>query len=170
MISPPCSPAIGPISTIRSATCIISVSCSTTITVLPLSRSARRISMSRELSRGCRPMVGSSSTYKAPTRAEPREVAMLMRWDSPPERVCERRSSVKIPESDIIEDSQAFPDFLEDAVGHFHFEIRQPHPFEEGLQSIDVADARARRDVCHRQARRARRVADVLPSQAAQVV
>ena len=37
--SPPCSPAPGPMSTIQSATLIVSSSCSTTMSVLPMSRS-----------------------------------------------------------------------------------------------------------------------------------
>ena len=37
IICPPCSPALGPISTIKSASLIVSSSCSTTITVFPTS-------------------------------------------------------------------------------------------------------------------------------------
>ncbi len=59
---PPWSPAPRPMSTTVSATLIMSASCSTTSTVLPWSRSLRRIVMSRSLSRGCRPMEGSSRT------------------------------------------------------------------------------------------------------------
>ena len=59
---PPCSPAPSPMSTTVSATLIMSASCSTTSTVLPWSRSLRRMVMSRSLSRECRPIDGSSST------------------------------------------------------------------------------------------------------------
>ena len=62
MTSPPWMPEPGPMSTIWSARRIIASSCSTTRTVLPMSRSPSRILMSRSLSRGCRPTVGSSST------------------------------------------------------------------------------------------------------------
>src|SRR6266508_2002091 len=58
--SPPCTPARGPTSTTWSAISMTSGSCSTTSTVLPLSRSARRRSLSRPTSRGCRPTLGSS--------------------------------------------------------------------------------------------------------------
>ena len=51
--------------------------------------------MRRALSRGCRPMDGSSRTYSVSTSAEPSEVARLMRCDSPPESVEESRSSVR---------------------------------------------------------------------------
>ena len=51
--------------------------------------------MSRWLSRACRPIDGSSSTYSVPTSADPSEVARLIRCDSPPESVDESRSSVR---------------------------------------------------------------------------
>ncbi len=59
---PPCSPALGPISTTQSAARIVSSSCSTTISVLPRSRSLISVSSSRWLSRWCSPIDGSSST------------------------------------------------------------------------------------------------------------
>ena len=46
-ISPPCSPAPGPMSTIQSAVRIVSSSCSTTISVLPKSLSLIRVSINR---------------------------------------------------------------------------------------------------------------------------
>ena len=92
---PPCSPAPRPRSTMWSATLIMSASCSTTRTVLPWSRSRRRISIKRRLSRECRPIDGSSSTYSVPTSAAPSEVARLMRCASPPDSVDDRRSSVR---------------------------------------------------------------------------
>ena len=51
-----------------SATSMIARSCSTTSTVLPWSRSAFRMSIRRSVSRGCRPIDGSSSTYSVPTQ------------------------------------------------------------------------------------------------------
>ena len=48
---PPCSPAPGPMSTTQSAARIVSSSCSTTISVLPRSRSRVSVSSSRWLSR-----------------------------------------------------------------------------------------------------------------------
>ena len=59
---PPSSPAPGPRSITWSAARITSSSCSTTTTVLPASRRAGSRPSSREVSRGCRPAVGSSST------------------------------------------------------------------------------------------------------------
>jgi hypothetical protein len=44
-----------------------------------------RVRSRRALSRGCRPMDGSSSTYSTPIRREPIWVARRMRWASPPE-------------------------------------------------------------------------------------
>ena len=59
-ISPPFTPGPGPKSTSQSAARIVSSSCSTTITVLPTSRSRWRVAIRRSLSRGCRPIEGSS--------------------------------------------------------------------------------------------------------------
>ena len=50
---------------------ITSRSCSTTISVLPRSRSLCNAANSRVLSRGCRPIVGSSSTYSTPHKPLP---------------------------------------------------------------------------------------------------
>ena len=58
--SPPWTPAPGPMSTIQSAARIVSSSCSTTISVLPRSRSSFSVLMSLSLSRWCSPMLGSS--------------------------------------------------------------------------------------------------------------
>ena len=52
----------GPRSTIQSACRMIVSSCSTTTTVLPRDCNSRSVSISRWLSRGCRPIDGSSST------------------------------------------------------------------------------------------------------------
>ena len=62
MMRPPWTPAPGPRSIMRSAARMVSSSCSTTSTVLPRSRRSRSDSMSRSLSRGWRPMLGSSRT------------------------------------------------------------------------------------------------------------
>ena len=59
---PPSTPASGPSSTISSAARIVSSSCSTTRTVLPLSRRPRSCASSLSLSFGWRPMLGSSRT------------------------------------------------------------------------------------------------------------
>ena len=84
-------------SIISSAARIISSSCSTTITELPRSRSCFSTFIRRLVSRGWRPMLGSSSMYSDPTRLLPSDVARLMRCDSPPERVDDRRLSVRYP-------------------------------------------------------------------------
>ena len=60
MISPPCSPAPGPMSITQSAVRIVSSSCSTTSTVLPRSRSLVSVAISFALSRWCSPIDGSS--------------------------------------------------------------------------------------------------------------
>ena len=60
--SPPAVPAPGPRSTAWSAISIVSGLCSTTSTVLPLSRSRSNRSFMRWMSCGCSPIVGSSNT------------------------------------------------------------------------------------------------------------
>jgi excinuclease UvrABC ATPase subunit len=59
---PPAVPAPGPRSTTWSAIAIVSGLCSTTSTVLPLSRNCRSSSFIRSMSCGCSPIVGSSNT------------------------------------------------------------------------------------------------------------
>lgn len=59
---PPSVPACGPRSTTWSAIAMTSGLCSTTRTVLPLSRNCSRRSFIRAMSCGCRPIVGSSKT------------------------------------------------------------------------------------------------------------
>ena len=90
---PPCSPAPGPMSTTQSAVRMVSSSCSTTISVLPRFFSRTSVSISLWLSRWCRPMLGSSRTYRTPTRPEPIWVANRIRCASPPDRVPAARSS-----------------------------------------------------------------------------
>ncbi len=90
---PPCSPAPGPMSTTQSAVRMVSSSCSTTIRVLPRSRSLVRVWISRWLSRWCSPIDGSSSTYSTPTSPEPIWVASRIRCASPPDRVAAGRFS-----------------------------------------------------------------------------
>ena len=92
---PPCAPAPGPMSTIQSADRIVSSSCSTTRMVFPRSRSRASVSISRRLSRWCRPMLGSSSTYSTPISPEPICVASRIRCASPPDRVLAVRSRVR---------------------------------------------------------------------------
>ena len=90
---PPAVPAPGPRSTAWSAIAIVSGLCSTTSTVLPLSRSCSSRSFIRWMSCGCRPIVGSSKTYVMSVREEPRWRIILVRCASPPDSVPDGRSS-----------------------------------------------------------------------------
>ena len=92
---PPCGPAPGPMSTTWSATLITSGSCSTTRTVLPLSRRRRSRSFSWWTSWAWRPMVGSSKMYVASVRLEPRWRTILVRCVSPPDNVDVSRSRLR---------------------------------------------------------------------------
>ncbi len=49
----------------------------------------------REMSRGCRPMLGSSSTNRVFTREVPSAVVRLMRCTSPPDSVRDWRSRLR---------------------------------------------------------------------------
>ncbi len=89
---PPAVPAPGPRSTTWSAMAIVSGLCSTTSTVLPLSRSRSSRSFIRWMSWGCSPMVGSSKTYVVSVSEEPRWRIILTRCASPPDSVPEARS------------------------------------------------------------------------------
>ena len=51
--------------------------------------------MNLAVSRECKPIDGSSNTYIEPTKLLPKEVAKLIRCDSPPDKVFEARFSVK---------------------------------------------------------------------------
>ena len=66
---------------------IASSSCSTTITVLPEVAQVGQGLEQASLSRWCRPIDGSSSTYITPTRPAPIWLARRMRCASPPDRV-----------------------------------------------------------------------------------
>ncbi len=92
---PPSVPAPGPMSTTWSASAMTSGSCSTTSTVLPLSRSRSSRSPRRPTSLGCRPTLGSSKMYVIPVRLEPRCRTVFSRCPSPPERVAVSRSRLR---------------------------------------------------------------------------
>ena len=70
-----------------SAARMISSSCSTTTTVLPISLSFLSTEISLSVSLGCNPMLGSSRIYMEPTRELPRAVTRFTLWLSPPESV-----------------------------------------------------------------------------------
>ena len=87
--------ARAPVSRMRSAASITCGSCSTTSSELPASRSRCRTPITRCMSRGCRPMLGSSRTKRVLTREVPSAVVRLMRCTSPPLRVRDWRSRVR---------------------------------------------------------------------------
>ena len=91
----PGAPAPGPRSTTWSATAIASGLCSTTSTVLPLSRSRSSKSFIRWMSCGCIPIVGSSKTYVTSVSEEPRWRTIFVRCASPPDRVPDVRSRLR---------------------------------------------------------------------------
>jgi hypothetical protein len=76
---------------------MVSGLCSTTSTVLPLSRNCRSRSFIRWMSCGCRPIVGSSNTYVTSVSDEPRWRIIFVRCASPPDSVPAGRSSERYP-------------------------------------------------------------------------
>ena len=66
---------------------MVSSSCSTTISVLPRSRSRCSVINSLSLSLWCKPIEGSSRIYSTPISEEPIWVARRIRWLSPPDKV-----------------------------------------------------------------------------------
>ena len=106
--SPPCIPARGPISTIWSAALMVSSSCSTTIKVLPRSRISFNEWINLSLSLWCKPILGSSRTYKTPESFEPIWVASLIRWASPPDKVIAILDNVKYSNPTSTKNSKRF--------------------------------------------------------------
>ena len=74
---------------------MVSVSCSTTIKVLPKSRISRRDLINFSLSFWWRPILGSSRTYNTPVNLDPIWVASLILWASPPDKVPADLAKVK---------------------------------------------------------------------------
>ena len=101
-------PASGPISIIWSAFYIVSVSCSTTITVLPKSLNLLRALISFTLSFWCKPIDGSSSTYNTPVRPDPIWDANLILCPSPPESVAAGRLRFKYSSPTLIKNPILF--------------------------------------------------------------
>ena len=72
---------------------------------------------SRRLSRWCRPIDGSSSTYSTPVSCEPICVASRMRCPSPPESVAAPRAEREVADADVGEKPQPLADLAQHAAG-----------------------------------------------------
>ena len=103
---PPCAPAPGPRSMTWSASRMASSSCSTTITVLPRSRSCLSVPSRRWLSRWCRPIEGSSRMYMTPVRPEPTWLARRMRWDFPARERLGAAVERQVVEAHVLQEPQ----------------------------------------------------------------
>ncbi len=114
---PPFTPAAGPMSIRWSAARIASSSCSTTSTVLPRSRSRRSVPSRRSLSRWCRPIEGSSSTYSTPVRPEPIWLARRMRCDLAAGQRGGPARQGQVVQPDIHQELQPIDDLAQDAPG-----------------------------------------------------
>ncbi len=99
--------------------------------MLPRSRRWCRAVSSRRLSRGCRPMVGSSSTYSTPVRPLPIWLARRMRCDSPPDSVGAGRRQRQVIEADIDQELQAVADLAQQFAGHLLLGRRQLQRLEQ---------------------------------------
>ena len=131
MISPPCSPAPGPMSTTWSATRIVSSSCSTTITVLP--RLRRRIERLDEpavvalvqTDRRLVEHVEHADEPAADLRREPDALRFTARERS--RRAVERQ----VVEADVEHELQPLEHLLEHALGDEAIALRQLDGLEE---------------------------------------
>ena len=122
----------------RSARPISSSSCSTTTSVLPLSRRAMRVEMSRLLSRACRPMLGSSRTYSTPGEvgAELRREADALGL-APRERLC-RPVEREVAQAHVVHEPEPLPDLRDDVARD------EPAPLVE-VEGLQVRDELRRR-------------------------
>ena len=118
-ISPPCTPAPGPMSTMWSAARIASSSCSTTITVLPRSRRRVRVPSRRSLSRWCRPMrrFVQHVHHADQAGADLRGQADALRFAAG--QGVGLALQRQVVQADIDQEAQAFADFLDDLGGDF---------------------------------------------------
>src|SRR3954453_1722620 len=146
--SPPCRPAPGPMSTSQFERRIISSSCSTTSTVLPMSRSRSGVSISLALSRWWGPVDGSSGVGGGPERglAEgegPAEGRGPDRGGEPqPLRFAareRRRRAVEreVADSDVVEEGEPLTDLLHDPMADQLLGGRQTELVEEGERPRD---------------------------------
>src|SRR5690625_262116 len=109
---------------------MVSSSCSTTISVLSRSRRCISVFSSRSLSRGCRPIEGSSSTYSTPVRPLPTWVASRMRCAS-----CQCvRGPVEgqVVEAGVLEETEPLVDLAHDRPGHLAGGTLEVEVAEEG--------------------------------------
>jgi hypothetical protein len=78
---------------------------------------AASVASSFRLSRWCRPIDGSSSTYSTPVRFEPICVARRMRCPSPPDSVAALRREREVADADVVQEAQPVADLAQDAAG-----------------------------------------------------
>ena len=146
MMWPPSVPAAGPMSIRWSAARIASSSCSTTSTVLPSAFSRRSVPSSRSLSRWCRPMLGSSSTYSTPVSpaADLAGEPDALRFAAGQRRRAAGQRQVFQPH--IVQELQPLHDLLQDAPGDRGALRRQRrfHPGEPGQRAADRQVPRGR--------------------------
>ena len=100
------------------------------------------VASSRRLSRWCRPIDGSSSTYSTPVSCEPICVASRMRWPSPPESVAALRAERQIADADVDEEAQPLANLAQHAAGDEMLALGELERFEQrqrvGNRQVDV--------------------------------
>ena len=133
---PPCSPAPGPMSTTQSAVSMVSSSCSTTMRVLPRSRSRVSVSMSRWLSRWWSPIDGSSDVEHADEagpdlRGQPDALGLAAGQGAG--RPVERQ----VVEAHVQQEAQPGLDLLDHPLGDLPFAHREVDVGEEGGRLVD---------------------------------
>ena len=101
-IRPPSRPAPGPISMKWSAARSTRTSWSTNTTELPASSRSCITPISPSIFAGCRPVLGSSSTYSTPVVSLRTARDSCARWRSPVDSDADERSSVRYPKPSCI--------------------------------------------------------------------
>ena len=99
---PPSRPAPGPISMNRSAARSTRTSWSTNTTELPASSRSCITPIRPSIFAGCRPVLGSSSTYSTPVVSLRTARASCARWRSPVDNDADERSNVRYPNPSCI--------------------------------------------------------------------
>ena len=99
---PPSRPAPGPISMNRSAARSTRTSWSTNTTELPASSRSCMTPIRPSIFAGCRPVLGSSSTYSTPVVSLRTARASCARWRSPVDNDADERSNVRYPNPSCI--------------------------------------------------------------------
>ena len=147
--SPPRSPGPGPMSRMRSAASMICGSCSTTTQRVAGVAQPLHHPITRPMSRGCRPIDGSSSTNSVLTSEVPSAVVRLMRCTSPPDERARLAVEREIAQADVAEVTEPRADLAEQQSVASSSGCGSVEALEEVARALD----RQQHEVVNREAR-----------------